>query len=87
MQWIECEEHLPQDQELYYTYSAVHGRYQAAKWTPTRGWVDQTEGDLRIITHWLDQKLPHIFPILGTADEEVAKKYNYPLTRGIFGLG
>lgn len=85
MRWIEVEEHLPSDEELYLTYASVFGNYQLAKWTPSRGWLDEHDSDIRVITHWMDMKLNLPYPILDSADEELAKKYKLKAQRSIFG--
>lgn len=73
--WYEVSEDLPPDDgHLRWCYSAVHQLYWAALWTPARGWVDDTNNPLKIITHWSDMILYRPFPQI-EYDEVLAKKY------------
>ena len=74
-QWFEVEEHLPEGGCLYWTYSEVFGSYQAAGFSPVRGWVNQSGNYLKAIMHWCALVLPQPFEILDRFNETIAKKY------------
>lgn len=87
MRWIEAAEHTPEEGKLLLVYSEVHGAYFLAQWSACRGWLDQEDDSIRIITHWFDCDLPLVYPITNKIDEEAATRYGFKLRSGPFGFG
>lgn len=84
MSWTQVSEDLPPEGKIVLTYSEVYGSYFLAKWTAPRGWLDQDDDDLKIVTHWCAIELPLTFPITSKPDEEAAKKYGMKVARTLF---
>lgn len=77
MQWMNVSEHLPDEGKLVLAYSAVHAEYYVAKWSAARGWLDQNDRSMTLVTAWNDVDLPLNFPVTDELDLELAKTYGF----------
>lgn len=75
MKWMSVHEHLPEEGRAVVCYSEVFRKYYLAYFCPHRGWIDQENERLRIITHWHDEKIDFPFDSSGEFDEEKARSY------------
>lgn len=84
MAWIKVEEHVPPAGKIVRAYSRVYGLYFFAKWSAARGWLDQKDCSIRVITEWDDAEYDFPFPILEDIDEELAKQYGFDTSSSSF---
>lgn len=75
--WYACDEHLPTNPDaIYICYSEIHGIYHLGTFSPYRGWLDAGDQTrFNFISHWCDQELPLVYPLLRKFNHEAAEKY------------
>lgn len=85
MAFISVEDDLPPPGQFVIAYCEPYGVYEIAQFCPARGWVDQTNRKLGIISHWDNAGFYFPFPILSPDEinEESLAKYN--LKKNTFG--
>jgi len=79
--WIDVSEHVPQEKVYVLAFNEIIGSYHLVKWSAARGWLDQDDNNVPLITHWYDTFLPLTMKKVGKI-EKALEKYN--IRRRIF---
>ncbi len=76
-QWIQCEEHVPDDKLYYIVYSEVFCHYYIACYNVVGGWHDAGGDMITYVTHWNTRTIHMPWLNSGATNYDAARKYGY----------